>query len=423
MKRALVTFALIAAAIPAFASKKDDLYKAAQAAAGQGNVAEAARLYCAAAQEDATYKDAQQNCNIMAQEVARENRRNDDRFADGVKAFNSGDFETAEQKFKNVKSGPHMADAQAYLSSKIPQAKANAANASNESAMSAKFDQGVAAYQRNDFNSAKSTFNGISGKRQGDAQTYLQKIRNYEQAFAEGDSLANAKNYKGAANSYTEAASVKGDGPGDPRSRINQMNQLAQAGSNPAVVAHNNPPVANNPPPVSRPIAAVVESRPKVDVSSTLRDAETARRKGDASKAMGLYQKVLSADSSNAAARKGLAELKQEAEASNKTIVAGSEADFMLAKGINEFYRQEFESAETHIRDYLDGAGSKTGLANFYLGASKLTRYILGGQQQDDHKLLVQAEDNFRNAKKVEGFAPPEKFVSPKIVKKYQETS
>src|SRR5438270_8477274 len=233
---------LVLAAVPAFAGKKEDLYKAAQAAAGQGNVSEAARLYCAAAQEDATYKDAQQNCNIMAQEVARENRRNDDRFADGVKAFNSGDFDTAEQKFKNVKSGPHMADAQAYLSSKIPQAKSAAASASNESAMSAKFDQGVAAYQRNDFNSAKSAFNGLSGKHQGDAQTYLQKIRNYEQAFAEGDSLANAKNFKGAANSFTEAASVKNDGPGDPRGRISQMNQMAKAENAGVTVANNNPP-------------------------------------------------------------------------------------------------------------------------------------------------------------------------------------
>jgi len=425
MNTKLLALALIVTAVPAFAGKKEDLYKQAQAAAGQGNVSEAARLYCAAAQEDATYKDAQQNCNIMAQEVARENRRNDDRFADGVKAFNSGDFDTAEQKFKNVKTGPHMAEAQAYVSSKIPQAKASAANASNESAMSAKFDQGVSAYQRNDFSGAKSALSGISGKHQGDAQTYLQKIRNYEQAFAEGDSLANAKNYKGAVNSYTEAASVKSDGPGDPRGRISQMNQLAQAGSSPVVVANNNPPPVtnNNPPPVSRPIAAVVETRPKVDVNATLREAESARRKGDASKAMGLYQKVLSADSSNAQARSGIEDLKKEAEASNKTIVAGSEADFMLAKGINEFYKQEFESAETHIRDYLDGAGSKSGLANFYLGASKLTRYILGGEQQNDHKLLVQAEDNFRNAKKVQGFAPPEKMVSPKIVKKFQETS
>jgi hypothetical protein len=198
---------------------------------------------------------------------------------------------------------------------------------------------------------------------------------------------------------------------------------LAQSSGTPAVVANNNPPPVTNNPPVSRPVAAVVDSRPKVDVSASLREAESARKKGDDSKAMGLYQKVLSADSSNAQARNGIADLKKEAEASNKTIVAGSEADFMLAKGINEFYKQEFESSETHIRDYLDGAGSKSGLANFYLGASKLTRYILGGEQQNDHKLLVQAEDNFRNAKKVSGFAPPEKFVSPKIVKKFQETT
>src|SRR4051812_40527900 len=91
----LFALALLLVSIPAYAGKKEDLYKAAQAAAGQGNVSEAARLYGAAAKEDAAYKDAQQNCNIMAQEVARKNRRNDDRFADGVKAFNSGDFETA----------------------------------------------------------------------------------------------------------------------------------------------------------------------------------------------------------------------------------------------------------------------------------------------------------------------------------------
>ncbi|MFL6299011.1 MAG: hypothetical protein ACJ71N_00215 [Terriglobales bacterium] len=425
MNRKLFTFALILAAIPAFAGKKEDLIKQAQAAAGNGNVQEAARLYCAAAQMDSSDKDAQQNCNIMAQEVARENRKNDDRFTDGVKAFNSGDFDTAEQKFKNIKTGSHLADAQGYLA-RIPQARAAAASASNESAMAAKFDQGVAAYQRNDFSSAKADFSGISGKHQADAQTYLQKIKNYEQAYAEGDRLADAKNYKGAASAYSEAASVKPDGPNDPRGRISQMNQLAQSSSTPGVVAKNNPPLVtnNNPPPVSRPVsAAVVESRPKVDVNATLRDAEGARKKGDLSKAIGLYQKVLSADSGNAQARNGIADMKKEAEASNKTIVAGSEADFMLAKGINEFYRQDFESAETHIRDYLDGAGSKAGLANFYLGASKLTRYILGGQQQNDHKLLVQAEDNFRNAKKVSGFTPPEKFVSPKIVKKFQETS
>jgi hypothetical protein len=237
MNKKLFTFALILAAIPAFAGKKEDLYKAAQAAAGQGNVQEAARLYCAAAQEDATYKDAQQNCNIMAQEVARENRRNDDRYADGVKAFNSGDYETAAQKFNNIKSGSHVADAQAYLSTKIPQAKAAAANASNDSAMAAKFDQGVAAYQRNDFSSAKNDFNGISGRHQSDAQTYLQKIKNYEQAYSEGDRLADAKNYKGASSAYSEAATVKGDGPGDPRGRISQMNQLAQSASTPVTVA------------------------------------------------------------------------------------------------------------------------------------------------------------------------------------------
>jgi len=83
----------------------------------------------------------------------------------------------------------------------------------------------------------------------------------------------------------------------------------------------------------------------------------------------------------------------------------------MLAKGIKRvFTSRNLRALRPHIRDYLDGAGSKSGLANFYLGASKLTRYILGGETAETiTKLLVQAEDNFRNAKKVQGFAPPEK--------------
>ena len=94
----------------------------------------------------------------------------------------------------------------------------------------------------------------------------------------------------------------------------------------------------------------------------------------------------------------------------------------MLAKGIREFYQGLFEKAETHISDYLDVNGSKTGLSQFYMGASKLTRFYLGGER--DAGLKRDADAAFRLAKKTSGFNPPgESYLSPKILKAYQDVS
>src|SRR5687767_14714942 len=87
-----IALAIVLAA-PAYAAKKDDLYKQAQTAAAAGRVEEAARLYCDTAAEDSAYRDAKQLCTIFTQEAAREARRNAERFNDGVALFNSGVYD------------------------------------------------------------------------------------------------------------------------------------------------------------------------------------------------------------------------------------------------------------------------------------------------------------------------------------------
>src|SRR5262249_16473905 len=144
------------------------------------NVIDAAKGFCAVAALDPGYKDAQQNCNIMKDQAAREEKKNEERFNDCVKAFNSGDLDTAEQKCKNVRGGAHVAEAQTYLTSKIPAARSAAAGAANANAGAAAFDAGVQAFNSNDFGTAKSKLGSVTGPKQGDAQTYLTKIRQYE---------------------------------------------------------------------------------------------------------------------------------------------------------------------------------------------------------------------------------------------------
>ena len=407
--------------LPAWASKKDDDYKAAQAAAAAGQNEDAMKLYCSVAKEDPGYKDAKQNCDNIKTELLKEEGRNEGRYSDGVKAFDAGDYDGAEQKFRNIRSGQYLADAQNYLNVKIPQARkdaaarAAAAQNSNDAAMNAKFDQAVQAYNSNNFSAAQAQFGQISGKRQGDAQAYIAKIQQYNQAMQDGDNHANGKDYKSAIDGYTQAANIKADGPGSPQSKISQMRTLLAAESTPT---NNNPPVNNNPP-ANHVVAAIVEpSRPKLDVDKLMREAEAAKKKGDIGTAKGKYIAILAENPGNAAAKAGLDSLPKDSNA-----VASADADRLLANGIGEFYNGAYEDAEVHIKDYIELNGAKAALAYFYRAASKLTRYYLGGEKPDEKRFYSDAEADFRMAKKTPGFNPPEKMVSPKIMQVFKSTS
>ena len=406
--------------LPAFAGQKDDDFNAAQAAAGASKIEEAARLFCSVAKADPGYRngEAAQNCKIYQDQVNRENARNEERYTDGVNAFNGGNLDFAEQKFKAIHSGPHLAEAQSYLSSKIPGARQSAQAGAAEAAMSSKFEQGVQAYNNNAFSSAQNLFGQVtSGSHQGEAQGYLKKIQQYQQYIQEGDSAAGSKNFKAAMDAYTQAASIKSDGPGDPSGKSSTMRTMLAATATTAQPAHVEPP-----PPVRAVANAVVEpTRPKLDVQKLLKDAATAQRRGDYGSARGKYAAVLAEDSGNARAQAGLNALPTDSKAASQT--AGSEADVLLAKGIVEFYKGQYDAAEVHIKDYISVNGAKSALAYFYIASSKLTRYYLHGEQPAEKKLLTEAQEEFRNAKKASGFNPPEKMVSPKILKVFQETT
>ncbi len=424
--------------LAAFAARKDDLYKQAQAAVSSGKVEEAARLFCEVAKEDSAYKDAKQNCTIYTQEADRERKRNEDRFQEGVRAFQDKRWDDAEQKFKNVRSGPRVEEARQYINSRIPAAKAAAAGEENEKVMAQRFDQGVQAYQRNDFGGAKSALSGVSGSKEGEARNYLNKIREYEQAMAEGDRLASAQNHRGALGSYNEAATIKGDGPGDPRGKASQMERaLAAATTTVPSTTTTTTTAANIPPPntttskpptttttTARPVEAAIKepSRPQVDVAKVMREAEAAKAKGDIASARGKYLSVLSVEPNNRQVQAALASLPKETGAAAPK--ATSEADVLLATAIGEFYKGSYEDAEFHIRLYLENNGGKAGLGQFYLGVSRLTRYFLRGAKPDDKRLMDDGISALKLAKKTSGFkAPGEQYLSPKILKLYQDAT
>ncbi|MFB3812856.1 MAG: hypothetical protein ACE14L_02000 [Terriglobales bacterium] len=103
-------------------------------------------------------------------------------------------------------------------------------------------------------------------------------------------------------------------------------------------------------------------------------------------------------------------------------MTTATDADAALREGLRWFYAGRFNDAETSLQQYLDGGGSKRGVAEFYLGASRLSRFYLAGARNEDTPLFVQARTAFRHASKVEGFVVPEQYVSPKILEVYRSS-
>jgi len=404
-----IAAALLLCATVAFAAdKKQEMYDQAVKAGSAGKVEEAARLFCELAKLDAKYKDASQMCAAVSHEAELERKKSDDRFAEGMKAFQEGRFDDAEQKFKNVRAGTHMDEAAQYLA-RIPAAKNEKLAADAEGA---KFDQGADAYRRSDFPAARTALAQIKGKRASEAQTILDNIKRYEDAMTAGDAAAAAHDSAKAAASYNQALAIKGDGPGDPRGKLSRV----QTASTPPAGQPATGPGGKPAPPT---VAAVKEPK-AVDVSKLLREAVAAHARGNYGEASGKYLAVLANDPNNAVAKQGLSVV----SALGGRGSAGSEADAMLVRAIREFYQGFYDESETHIKDYMNANGSRTGLSQFYLGAIKLTRYYLAGEPPSDKKLLNDAKTYFQMARGIAGFTPPDqKVISPKILKIYGGSS
>ncbi len=89
-----------------------------------------------------------------------------------------------------------------------------------------------------------------------------------------------------------------------------------------------------------------------------------------------------------------------------------------LQLGISEFYGGNYTQASDALAAYVQDNTQKADLAHFYMGASVLARFLLGGSQ--DGSLREQALSDFRKAKEA-GFHPKNLDVSPKILKAYDD--
>jgi len=382
-----------------------DLQKKVGDAVRQHRTDLAADYICDAAKTDASL---QGTCTSNRQQVEVQLQKFEQKYNDGIKAVQEARFDDAKTAFRTIYFGDYHDRAQDMLN-KIPaleqQAKNNqqaTENAQHQDADDAKhMADGLNAFENGDFSIAKASFRNVLANRKSEAQGWINKINQYEQAMNEAQQAESQKNYDLARQKYSVASSIKSNGPGNPGGRISTLDALLRQ-TQQANNRQNTPP---------RPVEP---TKPRVDVAKSLRDAKRLNASGDTRAARKAYLEVLQAEPGNPEALVGMEELNKKA--------GSSEVDAMLAEGIRAFYGGAYSDAEESLKFYLISKGSKVGLAKFYRGAVKLTRFYL--DPTPDNTLYDDAVQEFKDAKRVSGFIPPDaKYVSPKILKVYEQAA
>ena len=396
---------LLACSVLMSGQMSPDLQKKVGDAVRQHRTDLAADYICEAAKSDPSL---QGTCTSNRQQVEVQLQKFEQKYNDGVKAVQEGRFDDAKTAFRTIYFGDYHDRAQDMLG-KIPaleqQARSNqqaTENAQRQDADDAKhMADGLNAFENGDFNGAKAAFSHVLASRKGEAQGWLNKISQYEQAMNEGQQAEAQRNYEAARQKYAVAASIKGNGPGGPSGKVSAMDNLLRQ-SQQANNRQNTPPRQVEPP------------KPRVDVAKLLRDAKRFSVGGDTRAARKDYLEVLQAEPGNTEALAGMEDLTKKA--------GSSDVDTMLADGIRAFYNGAYSDAEESLKFYLLSKGNKVGLAKFYRGATKLTRFYL--DPRGDNALYDDAVQEFKDAKRVSGFAPPDaKYISPKILKVYEQAS
>ena len=90
-------------------------------------------------------------------------------------------------------------------------------------AHSAVLDKAKAAYDRNDFERARSLFQRVEADSKPAAADFLDKISRYNDAIANGEKLSRNNQYDQARAAFLAAVAIKPDGPGDPQNRASAM--------------------------------------------------------------------------------------------------------------------------------------------------------------------------------------------------------
>jgi len=345
-------------------------------------------------------------------------------FSEAVKLFTDGNDTEARSRFNQIVrgGGAKAAEARTYLQ-RLEERREESA-----------FNEGVRLLQGGDYSGARSRLQevvGLNGKRKAEAERYLAQLEQGEReqrAFNEGERAFNQKRYPDAQASFRQVAGMNGSRKGEAERYLNRIETAVQEDA--AFKAGVQKFTQNDFDGARSEFLKVINLKgalandariylTKIDARGQDPREVAKQFVTDAQAAMG--RKDYRAAVEKLAAATALDPNNRDA----RRLLAESQQlaeEAPLRSGLQAYFEGKYDEAERQLNDYLNNSGKKQALAYFFRGATRSARYFLSGEKDAQQKQL--AQEDFRAVQKDNRrFRPPEKYVSPKVLALYAEVA
>ena len=358
--------AAIVLLLTASAFAQEDTYNQAKREMILGHTDQAMQLYCSLAPSN--YRDTRALCTMLRTQGAAGKNNYDALYSEAVKLFDAGHLDEAAELFQAVKGGSHFEDAKNYMLYRLPQARIKAEEQAQQKQQQQQEERAAA-----------------SSAAKAGANRFEQAVAAYDHNdFAKARSLFSELSGPQGALGRTYLDKIS------QYERSMQQADSAAAGGNYAKAAEGYRLASS--------IKPSGPGDPQAKLSKVEKLAEQAKATG--------------ADKSAAA----------PADTASKTSSVDDKQP-ILSRGLSAYYDGRFSEAEADLNKYIGENGAKPALAQFYLGVCKLTRYYLTPKSTRQDTLMAEAKTAFQSAKKIQGFVPPEKYVSPRVMEVWAEVN
>jgi len=345
-------------------------------------------------------------------------------FGEAVKLFNDGNDTEARSRFNQIVrgGGAKAAEARTYLQ-RIEERREESA-----------FSEGVRLLQGGDYSGARSRFQevvGLNGKRKAEAERYLGQIEQGEReqrAFNEGVRAFEGKRYADAQASFRQVAGMNGSRKAEAERYLNRIETAVQEE---AAFKEGVQKFARNDFDGAR-----ADFQKVIGLKGSLaNDARLYLTRIDAQgKDPREVARQFVADAQVAMNRKDYRSAVEKLSAATALDPNNRDARRLLGEsqqlaeeaplrgGLQAYFEGKYDEAERQLSDYLNSNGKKQALAYFFRGATRSARYFLSGEKDAQQK--QRAQEDFRTVHKDNRrFRPPEKYVSPKVLALYTEVA
>ena len=402
----LLTATAIVAQKPQLSQSADELRDLAKQERKSGDFQGEVNHLCQAAKMDP--KKYQKKCEKAQEDLQRTLVQFQAYLDQGRSEIQRKEYSGAVRDLSKITFGPAKEPAQALIS----QARIEGGLLPPEQISQLALAAAGTAYEHGDFDKAEEMLKRVQSPSMKAAANQIEtNINLYRTTMRQAEALVQSGDFKGAADKYKAAATIRPNGPGQPLEHARTaLDAQAKADEEKArQAALQQPPLQPTQAPAD---SSQAKGNSAEKIKGILRAAHRNETAGDLKGALQAYESVLRLDRQQADAASGRTRILEQMKSTEESIEA------VLIEGITQFYASKFAVAEEAIGKYLQLAGGEhAGAAHFYLGASLLCQVFLADPKSSTSAsdLRHQAEDQFAVAKQLH-YRPLPTAVSPRVL-------